>query len=279
MFDPVMEEYLAYCSSVCATVVDTEPIQNELGWDGKTLRLKCECHQCLAGETSHNDVSHDQSLQQSFLFNKLPLFIQGGTTKCARVMMKYFEGLGRDAFKGKRIVEVGAGTGLVSICLARLGADVYATDQDPMLPILTANIEANVNRHKDSFIPIKVRNLLWADEVSQNSLLAEMGSVDYVIGSDLIYAKEGIPPLVSTYNDLMPRSVSSGPSPFAEEHKGSIPSSPVAYLASIFRFEWENSFFEGMARHFKTDLVLEEGDIKIHSFVRPYEPPSTKSPA
>ena len=95
-------------------------------------------------------------------------------------------------------------------------------------------------------------------------------------GSDLIYAKEGIPPLVETFNTLL------------------LPSGGIGYLASIRRFAWEDSFFEGMNERFVAEKVsslrvstsslakrfiqvFEDGDISIHKFtvLAPVVPDST----
>lgn len=44
-----------------------------------------------------------------------------------------------------RVVELGAGTGLVGMLLARLGASVVLTDLKEMLPLLQDNVDANVH--------------------------------------------------------------------------------------------------------------------------------------
>ena len=95
------------------------------------MKRRCECELCLAGKaTSHNDDSHDQSLDQTIAFAGKSLRIVGGTTKCARSAIRYFE---RMNLSGKRVIEFGSGTGLVGLALHALGADVTATDQDIVL--------------------------------------------------------------------------------------------------------------------------------------------------
>ena len=62
------------------------------------------------------------------------------------VLSKYLErrfGAGPAALAGRRAVELGAGCGLVSCVLARLGADITATDMEPNLPLLRDNLRAN----------------------------------------------------------------------------------------------------------------------------------------
>lgn len=69
-------------------------------------------------------------------------------------------------------------------------------------------------------------------------------------GSDLIYAHEGIPGLVSSYDALL--NING-----------------TAYLAYIKRFEWENNFFRGMKeKNFVEELVFSHEDIYIYKFTR-----------
>lgn len=103
--------------------------------------------------TTHNDESHDQRVDQWIEFNhptdesqSFKLHLLGGTTKCARVFSRYlFAEHVRNpgCFVGKRVLEIGAGSGLVGMVLARLGAFVVFTDQAPVLPLLKANLSEN----------------------------------------------------------------------------------------------------------------------------------------
>ena len=62
------------------------------------------------------------------------------------MLSKYLErrfGAEAGALAGRRAVELGAGCGLVSCVLARLGAHVTATDMEGNLPLLRHNLSAN----------------------------------------------------------------------------------------------------------------------------------------
>lgn len=148
----------------------------------------------------------------------------------------------------KRVLEVGSGTGLVGMCMSKLGArTVFVTDQKPMMDTLHYNIELNVtagdtsNSNNTTFESgvrsdneytdggsnateesgrIIARPLQWGKHNSYHSLYQKadmnarnndtnppdvagtkttMPKFDYVIGSDLIFAHEGILPLVETF--------------------------------------------------------------------------------
>ena len=59
-------------------------------------------------------------------------------------------------FKGKKVLELGAGTGVVGIVLGLLGAQVTLTDQAQLLPLLKENIELNKVQHH-----VTVKELNW----------------------------------------------------------------------------------------------------------------------
>lgn len=137
------------------------------GWEDKRLDGDCGCHQCLLGLASHNDTSHDQSLRSSFElrndFTQRPIKIRGGTTKCARVLVDYFQ-RNQEEFdiQDKKVVEVGSGTGLVGIALARLSArQVVLTDQLPVLDICQDSINNNFSKEELRNHRIYVKDLYW----------------------------------------------------------------------------------------------------------------------
>merc|ERR1711964_406674 len=116
----------------------------------------------------------------------------GGCTLCSRVMSNYLarenteRGETKDGITfSENVLEVGSGTGLVGTVLAHLGAHVTLTDQEPVLPMLTANLN---KRTADLRSRVDVRELLWGEQAQP------MADEDweYLIGSDLIYAHENI---------------------------------------------------------------------------------------
>jgi 2-polyprenyl-3-methyl-5-hydroxy-6-metoxy-1,4-benzoquinol methylase len=189
--------------------------------------------------------------------NVAELNLSGGTTKCARVFLDYLQDQAKffynnsqqhsvDSgikFNAGRACELGSGSGVVGIYLARLGCSVTVTDQSPVLPSLQQNVYNNMSYSSPNSQAIQVQELLWGDVESANKL----GKFDIIIGSDLIFAVENNPALVQTYKLLA--------------HERS-----VCYLAYIARFSGEKDFFTGMNQYFTSKLVHSVDEIEIWRF-------------
>lgn len=205
---------------------------------------RCECELCRAGVTSaqHADASHDQALVQDFDLGVATLRIVGGTTKCARLALGY--ALAHpDAFRGRRVIELGSGAGLVAIGLAvGLGCDVDATDQAPVLELLDANIGANTRPEHHA---IRTYAFQWGE-----GLDAWRGRHELIIGTDINFARENLAPLIATLETL------------ARDRTQSI------VLASMRRATWEDTLFDALAISFDAELLADTGDARLHRFVR-----------
>ena len=79
---------------------------------------------------------------------------------------------------GARVLELGAGCGLVACALATLGARVTATERRLALPLLEQNVEANAAAFSGS---VDVAELDWAAP-------GALGTFDRVVGTDLVFA-------------------------------------------------------------------------------------------
>jgi len=88
-------------------------------------------------------------------------------------------------FKGKRVLELGAGLGLVGMSLAKKGARVVATDRGEVLGLLRRNIAENFPA-SSGCAPIEGCLLEWGAPVAEWPPSCR-GPFDLVVGSDLVY--------------------------------------------------------------------------------------------
>lgn len=109
--------------------------------------------------------------------------------------------------KGTRAIELGAGTGLVSIALGFLGWQVWSTDLSNVIDdVLRDNIDRN---RGDSLIVVqeldwcqdswKWTHLPSVEDISNSTTAPDF---DLILCADGIYARELIPPLLSTLVSL-----------------------------------------------------------------------------
>lgn len=102
--------------------------------------------------------------------------------------------------KGLRVLELGSGTGVTAIALARLGARVTATDS---LPQLVELIEANISLNGLGAGRCKATRFAWGEPL-QETLLAPL---QLVLGSEITYNESGFAPLVQTLRELCEAAV------------------------------------------------------------------------
>ncbi|XP_029983437.1 protein N-lysine methyltransferase METTL21D [Sphaeramia orbicularis] len=116
----------------------------------------------------------------------------------AIVLAKYLEtkqfcdpSTGVNVWAGRRVVELGAGTGAVGLMAATLGAQVYVTDLEELQTLLKANILENQEVIGTGSITAKV--LKWGEDVSDY-----MPPPHYILMADCIYYEQSVVPLVET---------------------------------------------------------------------------------
>ncbi|BFZ61794.1 Protein-lysine N-methyltransferase efm6 [Saitoella coloradoensis] len=130
---------------------------------------------------------------------------------------------------GKKIVEVGSGTALTGLALAKgldlEGSKIFVTDQENMIPIMTENIR--LNNCQDTVIPAE---LDWGTTIA-----AELQEPDMVIAADCVYFEPAFPLLTQTMRDL------------------TTPDTPI-YFCYKKRRSADKHFFKMLKKHF----VLEE---------------------
>ena len=96
---------------------------------------------------------------------------------------KYFP---KDYFKGQKVVELGAGCGLVGMVMCSLGSDVTLTDLEDTLKHTKDSVFQNKDNINKNGGKVNVTPLMWGDKPACQKL----GTFDFIVGSDIIYQKE-----------------------------------------------------------------------------------------
>ena len=104
--------------------------------------------------------------------------------------------------RGKRVLELGCGTGLAGLVAAALGADVVLTDIASVLPLLRKNAAANaVAIARGGFGgSASVQELTWGS----TPVASDYGACfDLVIAADVVYEPVHVPLLLGVLGDLL----------------------------------------------------------------------------
>jgi 2-polyprenyl-3-methyl-5-hydroxy-6-metoxy-1,4-benzoquinol methylase len=107
---------------------------------------------------------------------------QGGALAPAAWILCRWLAMSKDSFRGKRVLELGCGTGFVGFYAAALGASkVTCTDNhNRCLRLAATNAEHN-QAIWDTNADVSVVDLSW------NEPTEELGEYDWILGSDLVY--------------------------------------------------------------------------------------------
>ncbi|XP_067310614.1 protein-lysine methyltransferase METTL21D [Pseudorasbora parva] len=98
---------------------------------------------------------------------------------------------GVSMWSSMNVIELGAGTGLVGLVAATLGANVTVTDLEDLQPLLKLNIEKNQHLIHTGSITAKV--LKWGGSVKDF-----LPHPHYILMADCIYYEQSVEPLVET---------------------------------------------------------------------------------
>ncbi|KAJ6516203.1 putative methyltransferase-domain-containing protein [Mycena sanguinolenta] len=149
-------------------------------------------------------VRHGEKLQLSFSGADTTITVDlildsspgcGGVAwPAGEVLSQYLvDKLGPESLRGKKVLELGSGTGLVGLVAAMLGGTVYLTDQAPLLNIMRENVEIN---QLSSFCVVEELN--WGEPIP-----AQIPKPDVVLAADCVYFEPAFPLLVQTLCDLV----------------------------------------------------------------------------
>uniref|UniRef100_A0A3P8SZI8 Protein N-lysine methyltransferase METTL21A n=1 Tax=Amphiprion percula TaxID=161767 RepID=A0A3P8SZI8_AMPPE len=158
----------------------------------------------------------------------------------AVVMCMYLE-LGKVELHGKLAIELGAGTGLVGIVAALLGAEVTITDREPALDFLSANVKANLPT--DCQRSVVVSELTWGKGLERYP----PSRFDLVLGADIVYLEDTFVPLLQTLEHLCSDTT-------------------VVLLACKIRYERDRNFLSMLKLRFKVEEVYYEKQRDIHVY-------------
>lgn len=125
----------------------------------------------------------------------------------ALIISKYIE-LNPDIVRNKRCLEIGAGTGIVGILSAVLGAtSIVLTDLPRVLPILQKQVEVNRNNFLeltggDISETVFVQELTWGKNVGDYQQLFG-DNLDLILVSDLAAPTKEVPNLIESLRALL----------------------------------------------------------------------------
>ncbi|TRY92768.1 hypothetical protein DNTS_024845 [Danionella cerebrum] len=165
-------------------------------------------------------------------------------------LCRYLESSGSvlDLFD-KAVLELGAGTGLVSIATCLLGAWVTATDLSPVLGNLRCNLSRNT-RGRCRYTP-QVAELSWSWDLDA-SFPRSVYHYDYVLAADVVYHHEYLPQLLETMKH------------FCQD-------GTTLIWANKTRFQSDHEFEERFNSTFSTQLLEDDGEVKIYAATRKEE--------
>ncbi|XP_074047612.1 protein N-lysine methyltransferase METTL21A [Macrotis lagotis] len=142
----------------------------------------------------------------------------------AVVLCTYLE-MGAFNLQGCSAIELGAGTGLVGIVAALLGAHVTITDRKIALEFLKSNVQAN--------LPLDIQPKAVVKELTWGQNLGNFSSekFDLILGADIIYLEETFVDLLQTLEYL------------CTDHS-------IILLSCRIRYERDQNFLKMLGKHF-----------------------------
>ncbi|XP_064408568.1 protein N-lysine methyltransferase METTL21A [Latimeria chalumnae] len=142
-------------------------------------------------ESSYRFCGQELRITQRFGAN---LGVAAPVWDAALNLCSYFENCCL-SFSGKKVIELGAGTGIVGILSVLLGGDVTLTDLPHTLRHIKDNVSANIPAGLSS--RFHIRALSWG--VDHESFPSDY---DVILGADIVYLKDTYPSLLRTLQHL-----------------------------------------------------------------------------
>ncbi|XP_065838202.1 protein N-lysine methyltransferase METTL21D-like [Oscarella lobularis] len=155
-------------------------------------------------------------------------------------------------WRNKTVLELGAGTGVVGLVAACLGAHSTLTDLPKCLPLIEQNIEANKALF-DETGSAKADILIWGRGNASSQAEIE---IDVVLMSDLIYYEESLGPLIETLEAVTsPRTLVLMS---YEERESEMKRKLVAEFFDLFSrtFQWEKVDEANQDSRYQSDDII-----------------------
>ncbi|XP_042348554.1 methyltransferase like 21e [Plectropomus leopardus] len=186
---------------------------------------------------------------EGYLFSDLEIRIKESTDLYGAVLwpsamvLCYFLETNRDKHNlmDKNVIELGAGTGLVSIVSSLLGAKVTSTD----LPDVLGNLQYNILRNtkgRCKYIPL-VTELIWGPDVEKR-FPCDTHCFDYIMAADVVYAHPYLEQLMDTFDHLCQENTQ-------------------ILWAMRFRLDPENSFVDRFRQRFNLEELYDLPSLSI----------------
>ncbi|XP_038672758.1 EEF1A lysine methyltransferase 3-like [Scyliorhinus canicula] len=156
-------------------------------------------------------------------------------------------------FSDKKVIELGAGTGILSILVALLGGDVTITDKSELLKLIKRNVSYNI---PSSLKPqVHVSALHWG----HNHTLFPL-DYDYILCSDIMYFHYNIPLILKTLLHLCSKKT-------------------IIYFASTMSYSQNVTRlgYVTLSQYFQTELVCryDVKDVNVYRMI-PNTPPTVQ---
>ncbi|XP_066492472.1 protein N-lysine methyltransferase METTL21A [Tiliqua scincoides] len=159
----------------------------------------------------------------------------------AAVVLCTFLEMGSIDLRGRLVIELGAGTGLLGIVAALLGAHVTITDRKAALDLLELNVQANLPA--DLQPRTTVKELTWGQGLAG----FPPGAYDFILGADIVYLEETFADLLLTLEHL------------SSDHT-------VILLSCRLRYERDQKFLKMLQGRFSVHEVFYDPSNDVHIF-------------
>lgn len=97
-------------------------------------------------------------------------------------------------WKNTRVIELGAGTGIVGLVAACYGASVTLTDLPEFVDLMKVNVKENSSLLTGTAV---AQSLTWGQELDEGLV-----GCDVIVMSDVVYYEQSLEPLVRTVGNL-----------------------------------------------------------------------------